>query len=72
MRSTSCTKCGSLAYMVRVPDFPAKFPKLSAKLSKLSAKPESALFGPSYSRRGAYNSPVDGGMTRPVHVRVPA
>ena len=39
-------------------------------IPEFSAKPESAPFGPLYSRRGVYNSAVEDAMTRPVHVRL--
>ena len=56
--------------IVAIPDFPAVLPIFPAKLTIIFPKPECAHFGPFISRRGVYNSAVEGAMTRPVHVHV--
>ena len=53
-----------------IPEFSANLPEFSAKLQEFSTKPDCALFGPVYSRRGVNNSAVEGVMTRPDHVRL--
>ena len=54
---------------VAIPNVSPKLQDFPAKLPDCSAKQEIAQFGPLYSRRGKYNSAVEGAMTRPVHLR---
>ena len=67
---TNCHLAGPQS--VRIPDFPAVFPHFSAKTTGVFRTPESAHFGLVQCSRGVYNSAVEGAMTRPAHVRVPA
>ena len=50
------------------PPFPAVLPDFPPKLNISFRKLECAHFGPFISRRGLYNSAVEGAMTRPVQV----